>query len=127
MPRCEWSSSRHASPRAPHARRRSPPAPSRASCFPTFPTHRMLIEMFRQRRLPLQLATKPPDMSDRPTDLFRAEAISYHDRGAQGGGNVLRISPDWIPAAYWLLLAVVAAGAAYGTFGMLTEYATGPA
>ena len=66
-------------------------------------------------------------MSERPTDLFRAEALSFHDEGYQGGGAVLRISPEWIPAAYWLLLAVIAAGAAYGLFGTLTEYASGPA
>jgi membrane fusion protein, multidrug efflux system len=66
-------------------------------------------------------------MSDRSTELFRAEALSYHHEGHHGGGDVLRISPEWIPAAYWLLLVVIAAGAAYGTFGTLTEYATGPA
>jgi membrane fusion protein (multidrug efflux system) len=66
-------------------------------------------------------------MSDRSTELFRAEALSYHDEGYRGSGNVLRISPEWIPAAYWLLLLVVGTGAAYGAFGTLTEYATGPA
>ena len=66
-------------------------------------------------------------MTDRSTELFRAEALSHHDDGSHGGGDVLRISPEWIPAAYWLLLLVIAAGAAYGTFGTLTEYASGPA
>jgi biotin carboxyl carrier protein len=66
-------------------------------------------------------------MSDRSTDLFRAEAIHYHDGERHGGGDVLRISPEWISSAYWLLLVVIAAGVAYGTFGTLTEYATGPA
>jgi membrane fusion protein (multidrug efflux system) len=66
-------------------------------------------------------------MSDRSTDLFRAEALSHHHNGSHGGGDVLRISPEWIPAAYWLLLMVIAAGAAYGIFGTLTEYASGPA
>src|SRR6185295_12656077 len=66
-------------------------------------------------------------MSDRSPELFRAEALSYHHEGYHGGGDVLRISPEWLPAAYWLLLLVIAAAAAYGTFGTLTEYATGPA
>jgi membrane fusion protein, multidrug efflux system len=66
-------------------------------------------------------------MSDRSPELFRAEALSYHHEGDHGGGDVLRISPQWIPAAYWLLLVVIAAGAVYGTVGTLTEYATGPA
>jgi multidrug resistance efflux pump len=61
------------------------------------------------------------------TDLFRAEALRHHHEGYRGGGDVLRISPEWIGAAYWLLLLVIAAAAAYGTFGTLTEYATGPA
>ena len=42
---------------------------------------------------------KAPDMSDRPSDLFRAEALNHHHEGRHGGGDVLRISPDWIPAA----------------------------
>lgn len=66
-------------------------------------------------------------MSDRSVDLFRAEALSHHDQGYRGGGDVLRISPDWIPAAYWLLLLVMGVGLAYGIFGTLAEYATGPA
>ena len=66
-------------------------------------------------------------MGDRSTDLFRAEALRHHQEGHRGGGDILRISPEWIPAAYRLLLVVLAAAAAYGTFGTLTEYATGPA
>jgi biotin carboxyl carrier protein len=66
-------------------------------------------------------------MSGRSTELFRAEALSHHHEGDHRGGDVLRLSPEWIPAAYRLLLVVVAAAAAYGTFGTLTEYATGPA
>jgi membrane fusion protein (multidrug efflux system) len=66
-------------------------------------------------------------MSDRSTEIFRAEALSHHDDGYRGDGDVLRISPEWIPGAYRLLLVVVGVGAAYGIFGTLTEYATGPA
>lgn len=66
-------------------------------------------------------------MGDRSADLFRAEALRHHHEGRRGGGDILRISPEWIPAAYRLLLVVLAAAAAYGTFGTLTEYATGPA
>jgi membrane fusion protein (multidrug efflux system) len=66
-------------------------------------------------------------MSDPSTELFRAEALRYHHGGRNGAGDVLRISPEWIPAAYWLLLVVIATAVAYGTLGTLTEYATGPA
>lgn len=66
-------------------------------------------------------------MTDRSTELFRAEALRHHQGGGHGDGDVLRISPAWIPAAYRLLLLVMAAGAAYAAFGTVTEYATGPA
>jgi len=66
-------------------------------------------------------------MSERPTDLFRAEALRHHHASDHGGGDILRISPEWIPAAYWLLLVVIGATAAYAMFGTMTEYATGPA
>jgi membrane fusion protein (multidrug efflux system) len=66
-------------------------------------------------------------MSDPSAELFRTEALSFHQQGDHGGGDILRMSPEWIPAAYWLLLVVIAAGATYGTFGTLTEYASGPA
>jgi biotin carboxyl carrier protein len=66
-------------------------------------------------------------MNERSAELFRAEALRHHQAGYQGGGDILRLSPEWIPAAYWLLLVVIGAAAAYATFGTMTEYASGPA
>jgi multidrug efflux pump subunit AcrA (membrane-fusion protein) len=40
---------------------------------------------------------------------------------------VLRLTPAWTRWAYWLLVAALAAGIAYGVFGTVHEYASGPA
>jgi membrane fusion protein (multidrug efflux system) len=66
-------------------------------------------------------------MNNRSTELFREEALTHHQRGSDSGGDVLRISPEWLPASYHLLLIVVAAAITYGTLGTVTEYASGPA
>ena len=46
------------------------------------------------------------------SDLFRDEALRHHRAGEEQGSDVLRISPSWINAGYWLLVAVVAAAIA---------------
>ena len=58
--------------------------------------------------------------------LYREDAIRSTERGHQGG-DVLRLSPSWTRWAYWLLVALFLAVLAYGTFGTLYEYASGPA
>jgi multidrug efflux pump subunit AcrA (membrane-fusion protein) len=58
--------------------------------------------------------------------IFRKEALD-HQAGAQEHGNVLRLSPSWTRWAFWLLLAVVSFYVAFGIFGWISEYATGPA
>jgi len=58
--------------------------------------------------------------------MFRKEALDYH-AGAQEHGGVLRLSPSWTRWAFWLLLAVVGFYCAFGVFGWISEYASGPA
>ncbi|WNG17008.1 efflux RND transporter periplasmic adaptor subunit [Cystobacter fuscus] len=58
--------------------------------------------------------------------IFRKEALDYQ-AGAQGQGTVLRLSPSWTRWAFWLLLAVVGFYVAFGIFGWISQYASGPA
>lgn len=57
--------------------------------------------------------------------VFREEAIRHNEGGKLG--DVLRLSPAWTRWAYWLLVALFLAVLAYGVFGSLYEYASGPA
>jgi membrane fusion protein (multidrug efflux system) len=63
---------------------------------------------------------------EEPAQIFRKEALEYHT-GAQQSGSVLRLSPAWTRWAFWLLLGVVGFYLAFGIFGWVTEYASGPA
>jgi multidrug resistance efflux pump len=62
--------------------------------------------------------------SSRPA-VFREEAVRHAEGG--GNGDVLRLSPAWTRWTYWLLVALFLAVFAYGAFGTLYEYASGPA
>jgi multidrug efflux pump subunit AcrA (membrane-fusion protein) len=64
-------------------------------------------------------------MSGRP-EIFRAEAVEAVEQGTRAGAP-LRLTPRWIGAGYWLLVAMVAAGLLYGTVARVGEYAHGPA
>lgn len=57
--------------------------------------------------------------------LFRDEALAYHLRSSRTQGDVLRLSPRWTHWTYWFLVLVSVAGALYGVFGSIHEYATG--
>lgn len=59
---------------------------------------------------------------DRDSRLFRAEAVLHHEAG-QALGAPLRISPRWIGHAVWLLVAMVATGAALATFCRMGTFA----
>lgn len=59
-------------------------------------------------------------------DLFREEALE-HQRQASSRGSVLALSPGWVRAAYWLLLAMVVVGLLYIVLADVYEYAEGPA
>ncbi len=66
-------------------------------------------------------------MAEPASDLFRKEALDYHQGSAEATGTVLQISPAWLRYAYWLLAAVAVSGAIFSTLATINEYATGPA
>lgn len=58
--------------------------------------------------------------------LFREEAIRrYLDRG--GRGEIARLTPGWLGATFWLVVAASLTGAAFVAFASVGEYASGPA
>lgn len=66
------------------------------------------------------------DLATRPAPLFRREAIEHlMRRGARG--DVVRIHPGWIRAAYWLVLASLAGAVAFAALARVRQYAEGPA
>lgn len=61
-----------------------------------------------------------------PSDLFRQEAIvSLVRRGARG--DVVRVHPGWVRAAYWLVLAALAGGISFAAIARVHQYAEGGA
>jgi membrane fusion protein (multidrug efflux system) len=42
-------------------------------------------------------------------------------------GDVLRVTPRWVPWAYWTLVALLIASAAFVVFGTVSSYSSGPA
>ncbi len=57
--------------------------------------------------------------------LFRAEAIAAAE--PQRWGDVVRVSPGWLPYAYWVLVLLLLGSAAFMTFGTVATYSTGMA
>ncbi len=66
-------------------------------------------------------------MSESASDLFRKEALDYHQGSAEITGRVLQISPVWLSYAYRVLLAVAIGGAIFSMLAKVNEYASGPA
>ncbi len=66
-------------------------------------------------------------LRDASLDLFREEALAHHTAAEAHDGDLLELSPRWTRWTYRLLLAVLAAGLLYVTFGRLDDYAAGPA
>jgi membrane fusion protein (multidrug efflux system) len=58
--------------------------------------------------------------------IFRREALEHHRQG-QAEGRVLRIAPDWIGWAYWIVVLAGAAALLFVSIGTVNEYATGAA
>ena len=63
--------------------------------------------------------------ADNAGQLFRAEAIAAAE--PQRWGDVVRVSPSWLPIAYWALVLLLITGAAFMTFGTIATYSTGMA
>ena len=66
-------------------------------------------------------------MAEAASELFRKEAIDYHQGTADAAGSLLQISPVWLSYGYWLLVATAVAGLIFCAVGTIHEYATGPA
>lgn len=67
------------------------------------------------------------DRLDRgPSDMFRQEAIVHLVRRGQRG-DVVRVHPGWIRAAYWLVLASLLALLGFAALAHVHEYAEGAA
>jgi len=57
---------------------------------------------------------------------FRREAVE----AATGGdieGDVVRVSPGWVSATYWVMLGLLAVSLAYVAVGSINQYSVGPA
>lgn len=67
------------------------------------------------------------DRLDRgPSDMFRQEAIVHLVRRGQRG-DVVRVHPGWVRAAYWLVLASLLALVGFAALAHVHEYAEGAA
>ena len=67
------------------------------------------------------------DRLDRgPSDMFRQEAIMHLVRRGQRG-DVVRVHPGWVRAAYWLVLASLATALTYAAIAHVHQYAEGAA
>jgi multidrug efflux pump subunit AcrA (membrane-fusion protein)/CheY-like chemotaxis protein len=65
-------------------------------------------------------------LDDAPQEIFRQEAIdNLVRRGARG--DVVRVHPGWVRAAYWLVVLALAGGAAFSALARIHQYAEGPA
>jgi membrane fusion protein (multidrug efflux system) len=65
------------------------------------------------------------DRLDRgPSDMFRQEAIVHLVRRGQRG-DVVRVHPGWIRAAYWLVLAALTGLLLFAAIAHIHEYAEG--
>lgn len=62
-----------------------------------------------------------------PSSIFRSEALEARARGRETPGGVLRLRPRWLRLWYWLLLALLAAGAILATVVHTSASSTGPA
>ena len=61
-----------------------------------------------------------------PSGLFRQEALEFHT-GQQRPDGVLRVDPRWTRWAYWLVLALLAAGVIVTATAHTSETTSGPA
>jgi len=67
------------------------------------------------------------DRLDRgPSDMFRQEAIMHLVRRGQRG-DVVRVHPGWVRAAYWLVLGSLGAAVLYAALAHIYQYAEGAA
>lgn len=77
-------------------------------------------------QLALQLENAAGLAAEADAPLFRPEALEGHAR-RHVSGDVLRIVPGWVRAAYVSVLLFVLVAALYAGFGRIEHYSTGPA
>jgi CheY-like chemotaxis protein len=67
------------------------------------------------------------DALDNPANaMFRQEALQHLvRRGVRG--DVVRVNPAWVRAAYWLVLAALGGAGAFGALARVHSYTEGPA
>ena len=58
--------------------------------------------------------------------LFRQQALERR-RDSRREGSVAKLSPHWVNATYWIVLAGVVVALLYGLVARLNQYSTGPA
>ncbi len=63
---------------------------------------------------------------DGPSDVFRHEAVQHLLRG-RGRGDVVRVHPGWLRAAYWIVLASAIAGLTFAATARMHRYSSGTA
>ncbi|HWO18439.1 MAG TPA: HlyD family efflux transporter periplasmic adaptor subunit [Kofleriaceae bacterium] len=64
---------------------------------------------------------------ERPgSDVFRQEAIEHFVRRGQRG-DIIRVHPGWVHAAYWLVVVFVLGGAAFAAVARVHKWSEGPA
>lgn len=65
-------------------------------------------------------------VDDNERELFRAEAIEHVVRRGMRG-DVVRVHPAWVHAAYWMVVVSLLGAGAFMYFARVNQYAEGPA
>jgi biotin carboxyl carrier protein/CheY-like chemotaxis protein len=65
-------------------------------------------------------------VSDENREMYRQEAIDHVIRRGMRG-DVVKVHPGWVHAAYWLVLLALAGAGAFAMFARVHQYAEGPA
>jgi membrane fusion protein (multidrug efflux system) len=60
-------------------------------------------------------------------DLFRQEALEYHNASWDERGEVLQAPPPWLRRTHWISIALLLAGLAYVTMARVNEAVSGQA
>ena len=84
-------------------------------------------QLILQSRLDQMQFRREEALRSEAFSLFREEAVGHHAEGLAEHGDVLRLSPRWLPWTYWMLLVLLVVGLLFSTVFQLREWAGGPA
>ncbi len=73
-----------------------------------------------------QVLDEQQEATDGEREIYRQEAIDHVIRRGMRG-DVVRVHPGWVHAAYWIVLLALAGAAAFAVFARVHQYAEGPA